>query len=185
MSPFEHFAEFNGPAIGCAKASDTALNTYTGRLPEALIEHWLESGWCGYARGLIWIVNPLDYETVAGRWLDASVVHSPVIFGRTAFADLFVWSDQGVSVLNVHYKRLTVMADDIEGFFEYGLCRRKYLKHGLLGDLFTTALPVLGPPNSDECYAFVPALALGGPGTVESLRKVKALQHLDLLLQLE
>jgi integrase/recombinase XerD len=46
------------------------------------------------------------------------------------------------------------------------------------------ALPILGPPQRDECYGFHPAIALGGPGAADTWKRVKLREHLALLAQL-
>lgn len=51
-------------------------------------------------------------------------------------------------------------------------------------NLFAPALKKLGRLKHDEMYGFVPALALGGPATLDHLQKVKAVEHLVLLAQL-
>lgn len=50
--------------------------------------------------------------------------------------------------------------------------------------LFAPALKKLGQLKHDELYGFVPALALGGPATLDHLHKLKAVEHLVLLAQL-
>lgn len=45
--------------------------------------------------------------------------------------------------------------------------------------LFELALKKLGPLDSDEMYAFVPALALGGSMELKNLQKVKPLSTLS------
>jgi hypothetical protein len=50
--------------------------------------------------------------------------------------------------------------------------------------LFQRALTTLGPLQPDEMYGFVPALALGGPGDLKHLQKVKTIEHLTFLSQL-
>jgi hypothetical protein len=50
--------------------------------------------------------------------------------------------------------------------------------------LFSPTLHELGPLQSDEMYGFVPAIALGGPGTLNTLQKVKSIEHLTFLSQL-
>jgi hypothetical protein len=50
--------------------------------------------------------------------------------------------------------------------------------------LFQKARKKLGPIEYDECYGFEPAIALGGPGTLSTLRRVKLREHLSLLAQL-
>ena len=50
--------------------------------------------------------------------------------------------------------------------------------------MFHPAFKKLGRLKHDEMYGFVPALALGGPATLEHLQKVKAVEHLVVLAQL-
>jgi hypothetical protein len=53
-----------------------------------------------------------------------------------------------------------------------------------LDDLFQLALKKLGSLQPDEMYGFVPALALGGPGDLKHLQKLKTIEHLTFLSQL-
>lgn len=41
-----------------------------------------------------------------------------------------------------------------------------------------------GAPGYDECFGYVPLLALGGPRKVENLQKVKLVEHLSIITQL-
>jgi len=50
---------------------------------------------------------------------------------------------------------------------------------------FAHAKQRLGRVGRDEMYGFVPALALGGASDVAKLEKVKAIEHLVLLAQLD
>jgi hypothetical protein len=50
--------------------------------------------------------------------------------------------------------------------------------------MFERALKKLGPLESDEMYAFEPALIAGGKMDVDKLAKVKLDQHLTILRQL-
>lgn len=50
--------------------------------------------------------------------------------------------------------------------------------------LFSPALARLGGLKNDEMYGFLPALALGGPATLDHLQKVPAVEHLVMLAQL-
>ncbi|MBD8563593.1 DUF1851 domain-containing protein [Oxalobacteraceae sp. CFBP 8763] len=42
----------------------------------------------------------------------------------------------------------------------------------------------MGPLNSDEIYAFEPALSIGGLPKIENLVKVKMIEHLAMLAQM-
>jgi hypothetical protein len=69
--------------------------------------------------------------------------------------------------------------EEIEGFF-VSMDREA----NDFDDLFEEALKKLGPLKPDEMYGFVPAIALGGPGTLNTLQKVKTIEHLTFLSQL-
>ena len=46
------------------------------------------------------------------------------------------------------------------------------------------AIEKYGSLNYDECYTFVPALALGGDEKIGNLQKVKIKENLEILAQL-
>ena len=113
------------------------------------------------------------------------------IIARGAFGDVFVWGETG--------RELHIIAADsqmmpprespedmdfsLRGFF--GTMNRDVCDlTGSEGTLFSPALKTLGRLKPDEMYGFVPALALGGPATLDHLEKVKAVEHLVFLAQL-
>lgn len=53
-------------------SADT-LAKYHGKLPDRLLEYWQEYGFCRFAKGLFWITNPEDYETILAQWLPDNV----------------------------------------------------------------------------------------------------------------
>lgn len=95
-----------------------------------------------------------------------------------------MWRDDEVQYLHVHYGRVGRLIDDVELFFNSSLCSDRYLDKVLWRDLYRKAIRRLGRPEADQCYAFEPALALGGKPTASTLRKVKLREHLGLLAQL-
>lgn len=111
------------------------------------------------------------------------------IIARGAFGDLYFWGEQSGYTLKIFapgafatpMSPSIVSLDRAMQFFFGGRDREE----NDFGDLFAPALKKLGPLKSDEMYGFVPALALGGPSTLEHLEKVKAVEHLVLLAQLE
>jgi hypothetical protein len=182
MSHFEDFTAKNGPGSNCRRATDKSIQTYQDKLPAALIELWQEEGWCSYADGLIWIVDPSEFEDILKDWLEPS--NDAVAFGRTAFADIFLWLNGEVQYLHVHYGKIATLTNNIELFLNSSLTADSYLDTVVNRKLFRKVVKRLGPPAVDECYAFVPALALGGPGTPETVEKVKLREHLGILAQL-
>lgn len=183
MTHLENFKRIHGPGISCRKAVKEKILFYKDKLPASLIELWEDEGWCGYAKGFIWVVDPPDYTDIINEWLK---IPSKIfyVFARSAFGDMFLWCNNEAYYLNVHHDKIKRITDDIEIVFNSVLCDSVVLERLLLMKLYQDALPRLGQPKYDECYAFVPALALGGPGTADSLQKVKLHEHLGLLAQL-
>ena len=170
-----------GPAADCEQASEQVIREYEGVLPAELLQHWREAGWCSYGKGLLWIVDPGQFEGVLQNWLDFESGR-PLVFLRTAFAHLYLWHDGYVYSLDVQRGSLSRVTKDIKRIFAL-LVDPEIQERILRVNLYQQALARLGPPNRDECYAFEPALALGGTGTVETLRRVQIREHLAILAQ--
>ncbi|WP_268947013.1 GAD-like domain-containing protein, partial [Pseudomonas syringae] len=61
---------------------------YRSILPEALLGYWRNEGWCSFADGLFWIVDPEPYKTTLDRWLQGSglaEIDSYHVIARDAF----------------------------------------------------------------------------------------------------
>ena len=63
----EFFYEEMGPAKYCRKVSEKEIEKYKGKLPNTLLSYWREYGWCGYENGILWTVNPEEYEASVTR----------------------------------------------------------------------------------------------------------------------
>jgi len=183
MSIFEDFLDKHGKGTKCQKASAKIIDKYKKKLPEELIEFWKEEGFCAYSDGLIWVVNPDDFEYVADEWFDDKVKR--VVIARSGFADFYLWSEEnGVEQLYTQDKKVMVVSKELPFFFNYGLNQDRYLKSNLYLKLFKQAVKELGELDYEECYGFEPALALGGAEKIENVKKVKLQPYLEILAQL-
>ena len=182
MSQFKEFDQQYGPPERCISVSDDALRRYHGALPDELLAEWREVGWCCYEKGLLWLVDPQQFADVLDDWgpFDGAV---PVVFLRTAFAHLYLWHEGSVYSLDVQRGGLSRVTTRIDRMFTL-LCDPEIKEKILRASLFEQAVPLLGGLARDECYAFEPALALGGSGALETLRRVKIREHLAILAQL-
>lgn len=165
-----------------------------GKLPDQMLAYWQEYGWCGYADGLFWTVNPQEYDPVVEAWIgDTPFMEQDAyhIIARGAFGHLLFWGEQSGFTLKLfapgsyvipHKQSLSPSQMEFEAKAFFSIQNKPPFD---FDDLFAPALKTLGRLNHDEIYGFVPALALGGPSTLERLQKVKAVEHLMLLAQLE
>ncbi len=194
---FAGFLEDFGPAIDKRSVPPSIIEHYRGKLPDQLLFYWEEYGWCGYADGLFWTVNPQEYEPVLEAWIgETSFMEEDAyyVIARSAFGDVYLFGGQSGRKLHIiapdarmmppRKPKTTDLNLSIRAFF--GSQSREACDFSDINGspLFTPALNTLGRLKHDEMYGFVPALALGGPATLKHLHKVKAVEHLVLLAQL-
>lgn len=187
------FLKRYGPPISPIVVPASSLTRYKNKLPEQLLKYWEEFGWCGYAEGLLWVVNPQDYESIIQQWLANSNfdrTDSYHVIARSAFGELYVWGERSgycltiTSYLARFCKRVSRFAPDNLDFGVRVFFSSLNPEDDDEDGLFTLALRKLGPLKHDEMYGFVPAIALGGALEVEHIDKVNAVAHLTFLSEL-
>ncbi len=179
----------------------SSIEKYRGKLPDLLLSYWEEEGWASYGQGLLWTVDPDDYEDVLDEWLEDTPfeqIDAYHVFARSALGDLYVCGEQGGSNMTVacSLHGITAVAKElrpkspkardtsIEIFFAMHEPQDADLKDEDGHRLFARALKRLGALEADEMYGFEPAVAAGGALVLDNLRKVKLEPHLTILRQL-
>lgn len=188
---FEYFLEKMGPAFDQQLVPPSSIERYRGKLPEQLLKYWEEYGWCGYADGLFWTVNPQDYEPVLEAWIgETSFMEQDAyhIIARGAFGHLYFWGEKTGHTLTISSlgsfampRAPSTASLDRKAQWFFGMMKRA---RNDFGDYFAPALKKFGRLKADEMYGFVPAIALGGPSEFEHLEKLKIVEHLVILAQL-
>lgn len=175
-----------------------ALRALDARLPSLLLDFLAETGWGRFGDGFLVLEDPRKLDETLALWL-GSFDPSRVPIGRTALGDIVYFRDLraraealglpnaesacDLSFIDVRYKRTGLLAMSLEDI-PAALGDPELLKSALRKDLFDDALWRLGAPETDELYGFVPALALGGNEDSDSLHRVRAREHWDILFQL-
>jgi hypothetical protein len=190
---FSIFLETFDNPVDRQEVPTSSMERYRGRLPNQLLEYWNEHGWCGYADGIFWLVNPQEYEGVVESWLEGTKFEkfdNYHLIARGAFGDLYLWGEKTgaslkiTSILSRYTTHTSIYTGDEmdKGLRSFILSRN--VDSNDYGDLFKPAKKKLGTLRHDEMYGFVPALMFGGPDTLDHLEKVKAVEHLTLLSQI-
>ena len=182
MGQFQDFEQQYGPAAECQAPGEDAYQAFQGALPDQLIAHWREAGWCSYGNGLLWLTDPRQFEGILEDWIEVREP-KPLVFLRTAFGHLYFWQNDTAYSLDPHGGSVTEVTKRIHRIFTLA-CDPEIAKKIIRVPLYQEAVARLGPPTRDECYAFEPALALGGPGTADTIRRVAIREHLGILAQL-
>ncbi len=172
------FSTYPDPIIDMVPDSEL-IKKYEDVLPPEILFIWKNHGFGSYMKGYFRFVNPELYQNfIQEAYLP---IDQPIVFAATAFADLFLWEDNNIVMLNLRMNKVTPLGEDPETFFEKYLINWPYVSAFLKAKLFPDAHAKLGPVKFDECYAHVPALALGGNEDVAGLLIVKMREHVSIL----
>lgn len=171
-----------GPPSQAAPVLPEDLASLAGTVPDDLLALWREHGWAGYGDGLFWTIDPRQLAELLPTW--SLMPPASMVIGRDAFANLYLLSEGRPYQFNVHRDEPDMVAMSLDLFLETLLDDPEFRQSYMWSDLFVKARKRCGPLQSDECYAFFPALALGGSVDVKSLQRVKYYEHLQFLAQL-
>jgi hypothetical protein len=191
---FQYFLANMRPRSFRREVPLSGIEKYQEHLPDLLLTHWKDLGWSGYGDGIFWTVNPDEYHEVIQAWLEESGIENADTYhfiARGGFGNLYLWQSHTGNRLNVNviYARYllreqSITSREAEDQKVHAFFATVDRKNNDVDDLFEQARKKLGPLQPDEMYGFVPAIALGGPGTLNTLQKVKSIEHLTLLSQL-
>jgi hypothetical protein len=189
---------------------DGPLHPVRGKLSAArqqhvhplLIRFWSEVGYGSFGDGYLHFFDPQEYDDVFAGWLMHDTPDpTRVPFARTAFGDIFYWRDLrskaaskglpttwdqagDIYLLSVHHRRGLMVSTTPKDFFAGALERIVRTEPTVYHGLYQEARKRRKRPGAEECYYFVPALALGGRATLDQLDQGDCLVHLEILLQM-
>jgi hypothetical protein len=180
---FEKFFESHPEFTTIGRPLKSELDSYRSKVPEELIYFWEQYGYGNFMNGYLKMVNPADYQGFMEETY--SVFLQPAtVFAVTAFGDILIWEKQWVTQINYRRGESDNQGNHIDFLFNRILGNWKNVEPAMNAEQFRPAVERLGEPAFDECFAYVPALALGGSEKVENIQKVKLREHLMILSQL-
>lgn len=169
------------------KASDVdekLIQEYREKLPEEVLGVWEKYGFGTFMNGYLKVINPNDYiQLLKDSYFQGN--KSIAIFA-TAFGDVIAWRENHfLDIIYYRYGKEDVMLASMKNFFNLLIDEPEEF----IDDFFTIkkynkAVEMHGPLSYDECFGYVPILALGGKETAKNLKKVKIREHIALITAL-
>ena len=154
------------------------IENYKGKVPVELIEIWENQGLGTFLNGYLKVINPDDYSELVRDSYFRGDIAIPIFV--TAFGDMIV-CEEGKYLRMVKYKDgvfITIL-ENIPLFLQF-VFADDYFEL----PLYTEAIEQYGLLDYDQCFGFVPLLALGGFKDVDHLDKVKMYEHILLITAL-
>lgn len=156
---------------------------YASLVPGFLLDIWENSGICSFGNGFIWTVNPDDYTDILPKL--GEQYKNAVAVLRTGLGTVFFKQGDEYLFFDPVYLDVSSLQNvPLEIIMNYTIGDKRPANELFYQKLYEKALKRLGPPAFDECFAFVPAIALGGEMNEENLQKMKLREQLILLTQL-
>ena len=128
-----------------------------------MVEIWENQGLAIFLNGYLIVINPDDYSELVRDSYFRGDISIPIF--ATAFGDI-----------------ITIMIKNFTHFLNF-IDSNHITKHFDL-PLYHEAIEKYGSLDYDQCFGFVPLLALGGFKDVEHLDKVKMYEHILLITAL-
>jgi hypothetical protein len=188
----EEFRKAYGQGVQYRAFTNADRNRLAGKVPGYLLDLWESDGWAGYRNGLLWMVDPDDFAPVLAAW---NVPNDPplIVVARTALGELFLLGSfrapngslaPKVLALDPHSASYSTVGLVAEKFLTRSLADEDYLKATLQEADTKRAAEDVGPIAWNEMYGYEPALALGGSGKPDTVRRLNIFTHHLLLSQL-
>lgn len=168
--------------VKIADVPENIIREYESRLPSAFINFWKTYGFGTFYHGFLKSINPHDYQELLEQSYFQGNVSIPVF--ATAFGDLITWEkNRFVGIVKYRYGDNEVISAGTDYFFE-DLENGEYDDDEFSSRQYGKAVEKLGIPEYDECFGYVPLLALGGKESVNNIKRVKIREHISLIVQL-
>lgn len=169
------------------------LAKYANTTPKELVTLWQEVGLGTFCNGLFRIVSPDDYQDFVDTYIEDKERYFEYSFPfmTTAFGDIFVWvkdicqKREYAIFINVRSGNWDIITSRIDLLFKVYIVSEEWLKKDfdLIVTDFSKLTDKLGIPKTDECFGYVPALALGGSKSLKNIQIVKMLPYIDIIAQ--
>lgn len=156
------------------------IDAYRGRLPDEILSIWETQGYGTAVNGFIKVIDPDQYtQRLEGCLPRPGMI--PVL--ATGMGDIVVWHEESYLGLKFRFGTVQGLGKSFE-FLPALLASSRYLRDNLEWEPYPAAVEQHGTLGFDECFGYVPLLALGGPERVENLKKVRIFEHLQIITQL-
>lgn len=149
-------------------------------LPEEMIYVWEKYGLGSFFGGYFRVIDPRAFAGLVEEAFFAGEECVPLMV--TALGDVLVW-DQEACCLELIFCRYGIYKVVDNDFFRL-LGDGSFVERELELVNYKEAVELYGVPDFDECFGYVPLLALGGSESPERLKRCKVREHIYLISQM-
>ena len=158
------------------------IEKYKNQVPAELVQIWQEDGLGTFLDGYLKVINPDDYLELLQDSYFRGEISIPIF--TTAFGDIITWEkNEFLGIIKYKDGTFDIFLENLSLFIKF-LPDKSFTDDYFDIPLYKKAVAKHGQLAYDECFGFVPLLALGGFKDVDHMDKVKVLEHIYLMYQL-
>jgi hypothetical protein len=161
--------------------SEETIARHAGAVPPGLLDVWRRHGAGLVGDGFLRVVDPDHALSMLDGVLGMPPRTVPVF--TTALADVIVYIAPAFHVLRFRYGVVDPLGVDTATLFA-DLPDESFQDRVLARQPYPAAVERLGVPGPDECFGYVPLLALGGRQDPAHLDRGGLWEHLTVIVQL-
>lgn len=162
--------------------NEDLIKEYKEKLPVEVMDIWRECGFGTFYNGYLKVINPNNYKELLVKSYFQGEVSIPIF--ATAFGDLITWEkNRYVGIVQYRHGENDVISSGFE-FFMDDVKDGEFDEEYFSIRQYNAAVKRLGNLEYDECFGYVPILALGGKESVNNLKKVKIREHIAVITEL-
>ncbi|EGU65235.1 T6SS immunity protein Tdi1 domain-containing protein [Streptococcus parasanguinis] len=158
------------------------IENYKDKVPVEVLEIWENQGLGTFLNGYLKVINPDDYSELVRDSYFRGDIAIPIF--ATAFGDIITWEEnEFLGFIKYKFGTFDSFLEDLSMFLRF-LSDQSFTDDYFELPLYTEAIEKYGLLDYDQCFSFVPLLALGGFKDVDHLDKVKMYEHILLITAL-
>ncbi|MGY4645329.1 T6SS immunity protein Tdi1 domain-containing protein [Cellulomonas sp. URHB0016] len=174
MPTFSHFTTV-------APIADDTIARFADQVPAPVVTAWREHGAGLVGDGYVRLLDPDHARQMLDGVVGMPEGTVPVL--ATALADLVFWIEPLFHIARFRWGVIETLHFDAALLFA-DVQKDEVLDGVLERGPYTQAVGRLGVPGIDECYGYVPLLALGGSSDPSHLDRGGLWEHLAVVMQL-
>lgn len=168
--------------VKVADMPQEVIEKYKNQVPAELLQIWQEDGLGTFLDGYLKVINPDDYLELLQDSYFRGEISIPIF--ATAFGDIITWEkNEFLGIIKYKDGTFDIFLENLSLFIKF-LPDKSFTDDYFDIPLYKKAVAKHGQLAYDECFGFVPLLALGGFKDVDHMDKVKVLEHIYLMYQL-
>lgn len=168
--------------VKVADMPQEVIEKYKNQVPAELLQIWQEDGLGTFLDGYLKVINPDDYLELLQDSYFRGEISIPIF--ATAFGDIITWEkNEFLGIIKYKDGTFDIFLENLSLFIKF-LPDKSFTDDYFDIPLYKKAVAKQGQLAYNECFGFVPLLALGGFKDVDHMDKVKVLEHIYLMYQL-